>query len=116
MTRIENDLTRDPQPAIIIAGPRTGGTFLAHGLSNHPQVYCERQEIIHVNSSYRLVGLGLMPADILRIVWGQSGYLVSACKLQYSQAGYPGIWELILVMVHHVPDIIELDVCWSVHL
>ena len=96
MTKVENDTTRDPAPAVIIAGPRTGGTFLAHGLSNHPDVYCERQEVLHLGSSYRMIEAGLSSLDILKIVWGQSGYLVSACKLQYSQAGYGGIWEHIL--------------------
>ena len=81
MTKVENDTTRDPTPAIIIAGPHTGGTFLAHGLSNHPDVYCERQEVLHLGSSYRMIEAGLSSLDILKIVWGQTGYLVSACKL-----------------------------------
>ena len=95
MTKVENDTTRDPTPAIIVAGPRTGGTFLAHGLSNHPQVYCERQEVMHVDSSYRQVYPPPKFVTILEMVWGETGYLVAACKLQYSQAGYAGVWDYI---------------------
>lgn len=96
MPTVENDLTRDPRPAVIIAGPRTGGTFLAHGLSNHPDVYCERQEVMHIKSSYRTPVVTLSAEDILNVIWGQTGYLVAACKLQYAQAGYPGAWDLML--------------------
>ena len=93
MARIENDTTRDPIPFVIIAGPRTGGTFLAHGLSNHPDIYCERQEVIHVNSSYRMASAHLTPVNILDIVLGQNGYRSAGCKLQYSQAGYQHVWK-----------------------
>ena len=95
MSKVENDTTRGPIPAVIIAGPRTGGTFLAHGLSNHPQVYCERQEVMHVDSSYRMAKPDLLFPTILEMVWGETGYLIAACKLQYSQAGYAGVWEYI---------------------
>lgn len=102
MTRVENDTTRDPMPVVIIAGPRSGGTSLAHGLSNHPDVYCERQEVMHIQSSYRQAAPALKSAEILDIVWGQSGYTVAACKLQYSQAGYIGVWGLITEREAHI--------------
>ena len=105
MPRVENDLTRDPRAAVIIAGPRAGSTFLAHCLSNHSDVYCERQEVMHVQSSYRRASIELTPRDILEIVFGQSGHVVAACKLQYSQALYPGAWDCI---AEHKASIIHL--------
>jgi LPS sulfotransferase NodH len=95
MAKVQNDLTRDPMPALILAGPRSGGTFLAHGLSNHPDIYCERQEVMHIDSSYRMAVPSLKAAEILEIVWGQPGYTVAACRLQYSQADYGRVWPLV---------------------
>lgn len=93
--KVQNDLTWNLVKVVVLTGPRTGGTFLAHCLSNHPDVYCERQEVMHTNSSYRRGSAVLTPVQILDIIFGQSGYIAAACKLQYSQAGYSGIWEYL---------------------
>jgi len=80
---IENDLTREPQPFIIIAGARCGGTILTHSLDSHPLVYCARGEPWHNQSKWRQ--LGLSRGQILTLLLNQTGYLVSGFKIQANQ-------------------------------
>ena len=51
MPKVENDETKYlARPAVLIASVRSGGTFLAHCLSNHPQIFCDRGESLHYRS------------------------------------------------------------------
>ena len=104
MAKLENDLTRNPTPALIVAGPRSGGTFLAHCLSNHPDIYCERQEVLHESSAFFRVGKWMKPHHVLQIVWGHSGYEAACCRVQYAQLSAPGLWDLVqqhkAVLIH----------------
>lgn len=81
-----------PRPAVILAGPRTGGTFLSSCLSNHPGIFCTRGEPFHRGSRWGLVD---NQADRLRIIWGQSHYQVAACKLMHNHAMRDDVWQCI---------------------
>ena len=80
---IENDLTREPQPFIIIAGARCGGTVLTHALDSHPLVYCARGEPWHNQSKWSQ--LGLSKGQILTLLLNQTGYWSSGFKVQANQ-------------------------------
>lgn len=94
---VENNPTRRlARPAVIIANVRTGGTFLAHCLSNHPQIYCDRDEPLHATGIWRRVFGIIRPHVILSIILHQEGYLASMCKLQYGQSRYFGVWDYLM--------------------
>lgn len=92
----DNDQTKNmAQGALIIASIRSGGTFLAHCLSNHSQIYCDRAESLHHLS----VWCSTIKPDrrhLLAALLNQSGYQVSMCKLVYTQAFRGEIWEWII--------------------
>ena len=76
-----------PAPAIIIAHRRSGGTFLAHCLSTHPQVYCDRGEPLHRHSPI-MKAMWYMAGrrdavEALRLVWGMEHYDVAMCKVNW---------------------------------
>ena len=103
--RAENDPTLNmAQPALIITAPRTGATFLAHCLSNHSQVFCDRGEPLHHNSPWgrHLPGQHLAFIECLTHM---VGYRVSMCKLLYRQAFDPGVWPYL---VSRQPRVIHL--------
>lgn len=78
MTKQENDLTRDPDKLLVLAGVRTGGTFLAHALDSHPQIFFVRGEPLHHGSIWaRFLG----EQERLKLIFSQTGYLVAGCKL-----------------------------------
>lgn len=82
----ENDETRGTaRPAVIIANIRSGGTFLAHCLSNHPQVFCDRSEGLHHQSIWH-AHLSTDRPEVLWVLTHQPGYQVSMVKLTYFQA------------------------------
>jgi hypothetical protein len=83
-------------PAIIAAGLRTGGTFLSHALSNHPQIFCDRGEPLHRHSPWCELRVG--HGHILRGLLTQEGYSASLCKLQYDQLYYEHVREVLLDM------------------
>jgi lambda repressor-like predicted transcriptional regulator len=94
----ENDQTQDmARPAIILAAIRSGGTFLAHCLSNHPLIFCDRGEALH-NRSVWCRTLHPDRRKLLAALWNQTGYQVSACKLTYAHAFKKGsgLWEQIV--------------------
>lgn len=92
----ENDQTRDiATPAVIVAALRSGGTFLAHCLSNHPQVFCDRGEPLH-NGSVWCSTLHPSRKALLSALLNQTGYRVSMCKLTYGQAFMREIWPFLL--------------------
>lgn len=91
----ENDLTRAiAKPAVIIAGVRSGGTYLAHCLSNHPQVFCDRGESLHHDSLWHR-HLKVESAKLLHCLLHMQGYHVSMCKLTYNQAFGSATWRYL---------------------
>lgn len=92
--RVDNDRTKNlATPFLILAHVRTGGTLLAHALSNHPQVYCDRGETLHHLSAWRLADV---PAEtVLRVIWNQDGYHAAGFRAIYRQAFHPQVWSLI---------------------
>jgi len=102
--RIDNDRTKGlAAPFVILAHVRTGGTFMAHALSNHPQVYCDRGETLHHLSAWRQAGVDV--GAILATIWGQAGYHAAGFRAIYRQAFHPKVWPLIL---SRKPKIIHL--------
>lgn len=88
----ENDKTQGmAEGAVIIAAIRSGGTFLSHCLSNHPQVYCARGEPLHHHSVW-VRTLHPDRRELLAAMLNQTGYKVSMCKLTYAQATNRAIW------------------------
>lgn len=83
MAKIENDLTRNSRPAIIVAGPRTGGTFLTHCLDAHPEMRWERGEPLHPQRRFKL--LGLSDAQIVGLLFETPGYHVSGFRALYGE-------------------------------
>ncbi|HUW30359.1 MAG TPA: hypothetical protein VM223_01970 [Planctomycetota bacterium] len=95
MPKVENDETKYlARPAVIIASVRSGGTFLAHCLSNHPQIFCDRGESLHYRSLWH-TQLTLDRAKLLFCLTHMQGYQVSMCKLIYQQAFLREVWDYI---------------------
>jgi len=104
MTRIDNDETKGlARPFLILAHVRTGGTFLAHALSNHPDVFCDRGETLHHLSSWRQAGIGAV--RLARAMWTMDGYQAAGFRAIYRQAFHEKVWPVI---VEHKPHIIHL--------
>jgi hypothetical protein len=80
--------------AVIVAPVRSGGTFLAHCLSNHPDVYCDRGEPLRAAGVWRPYA-EMDRALLLDVMTQQTGYLVSMCKLTYDQAWGEDVWAWI---------------------
>jgi len=81
-------------PAVIIVGWRCGGTFLTHCLSNHPDIFCARGEVLHSKTVWRKTTRGLLQTLICTL--GQPHYKISMCKLTYHQAFCDEIWPYLL--------------------
>lgn len=91
----ENDPTKNlARPALVIAGVRSGGTYLAHCLSNHPQVFCDRGESLHHDSLWHR-HLKVNNGQLLYCLLHMQGYHVSMCKLTYNQAFAGDAWQFI---------------------
>lgn len=86
-----------PRQAVIVANVRSGGTFLAHCLSNHEDVYCARGEVMHSRGIWRQCIPG-EPATLLRCVLNQEHYAVCVCKLTYTQAFHKTVWPYLAEM------------------
>jgi hypothetical protein len=101
----ENNQTRDiAAPVVIVAAIRSGGTFLAHCLSNHTSIFCDRGEPLH----YRSVWCNALHPNrrhLLAALLNQTGYQVSMCKLTYMQALHRDIWPWLEA---HRPRVIWL--------
>jgi len=87
--------------AVIIANKRTGGTFLSWCLSNHPNIHCERGEILHPRHPMRayMVGSNL---EWIKMILSAQFYQVSMCKLVYDQALVPDIWNYLCEIQPHI--------------
>jgi len=84
MPKIDNDPTkRIAKPFIILANVRTGGTFLAHCLSNHPEIHCDRGETIHHGSIWRKRATATPFADLFYLLLRQEGYHASGFRMIY---------------------------------
>lgn len=88
------DTTGQARPAILIAGPRTGGTFLCCCLSNHPQVFCTRGEPLHWGSRWlHAVSDWKVRFDLLM---RQPFYEVSMFKaMDHDIFAHPELWEFL---------------------
>lgn len=84
-----------PRQAVIVANVRSGGTFLAHCLSNHEDVHCDRGEVMHSRGIWRQCIPG-DPALVLRCALNQDHYAVCACKLTYTQAFHKTVWPYLV--------------------
>lgn len=73
------------EKAVIIGANRTGGTFLACCLSNHPDIHCPRGEIFSKEAPWQQ-RLNLGHAELLDFVLSETFYQVSMCRLTYIQA------------------------------
>jgi len=92
---VENDETKHiARPAVIVASIRSGGTFLAHCLSNHPQIFCDRGESLHHTSLWHS-HLTTNRAKVLFCLTHMHGYQVSMVKLLYQQAFLVEVWDYI---------------------
>lgn len=94
MSDLGIDDTGRPRPAIVIAGPRTGGTFLCCCLSNHPQIFCTRGEPLHWGSRW----LHAVPDLKVRcdLLMQQPFYEVSMFKaMDHDVFGHPEVWEFL---------------------
>jgi hypothetical protein len=101
----ENDPTKYlARSAVVIAGVRAGGTFLAHCLSNHRQIFCDRAESLHHSSVWHR---NIKPYNphLLHCLLHMQGYHVSMCKLTHGQAFGQHVWKYIKT---HKPAIIWL--------
>lgn len=84
MPKIDNDETKNiATPFLLIASKRSGGTYLAHCLSNHPQVFCDRGESMHHLSWWRK---HLEPLGVFDLLTNQEGYKSSGFRMVYGQA------------------------------
>jgi LPS sulfotransferase NodH len=100
--QIENDETKFvARPAVIIASVRSGGTFLAHCLSNHPQIFCDRGESLHYRSMWH-THLTTNRAELIYCLTHMQGYRVSMCKLTYQQAFLSEVWQYVAELAHVV--------------
>jgi len=80
-------------PALLIAGVRTGGTFLSVALSNHPQIFCARGEPFHRRSLWK----SAIPDEAARLelLWNQQGYVISMFKISVADVRKPSRWSAI---------------------
>lgn len=80
--------------AILWTERRTGGTFLASCLSNHPQVFFTRGEPLHPDDPW----MAGVPDEVMRlqIITSQPHYDVAGCKLFRNHALRPDVWEWLL--------------------
>lgn len=93
--RIDNDATKGlAVPFVILAHVRTGGTFAAHALSNHPEIYCDRGETLHHLSAWRQAKVPV--GQILATIWHQDGYHAAGFRAIYRQAFHAEVWPRIL--------------------
>ena len=74
------------RPAILIAHTRSGGTFLAHCLSTHPDIFCPRGEPLLTSHSWRQSLPSHIPSSaILGCILHAFHYEVGMCRITYVQ-------------------------------
>lgn len=82
------------QPAIVIAHTRSGGCWLMHCLSSHPDISCPRGEPLLPASNYRRAFPKATDTDILTCVGNPEQYRIGIAKVTYNQLT-PGIEKWI---------------------
>jgi hypothetical protein len=107
-TRNRYNFMNIASPAIIIAGVRTGGTYLAHCLSNHPRIFCDRGEAL--NGRNKWFRLCKNQVRVLDCLIHQPFYHVSMCKLTYAQALNKAVWRYIVTKRPHVIHLVRQNV------
>jgi len=80
-------------PAVIITLQRTGGSWLAGCLSNHPDIFCTRGEPLATRSKWARVA----PDETARLdlILSQQYYDVAMCKLINNHAFRPATWKYL---------------------
>jgi len=78
------------QPFLIVASQRSGGTFLAHALSNHPQVFCDRGESLHGRGVWHRVTT-MSNEQIIEAMFSQQFYHASGFKLNWPGRDWDGL-------------------------
>ena len=80
-------------PAVIITLQRTGGSWLAGCLSNHPNIFCTRGEPMATRSKWA----GVAPDETARLdlILSQQYYDVAMCKLINNHAFRPAVWKYL---------------------
>jgi len=80
-------------PAVIITLQRTGGSWLAGCLSNHPDIFCTRGEPL----ANRSLWAGAAPDDVARLdlILRQQYYKIAMCKLINNHAFRPPVWKYL---------------------
>jgi len=107
--KLDNDPTKTAaQPFLIVAGVRCGGTYLAHCLSNHPSVFCDRGESMHAHSLWRQNKVDAQ--TLLHILTHQEGYKASGFRMVHSQAFSKHIWRSIVEMKQKVIHLVRDNV------
>lgn len=71
---------------VIITWQRTGGTFLSHCLSRHPDVYCYREEVLWRKDSPRSLFPKADFLDLIRLFIEQPGWGAQGAKIIYGHA------------------------------
>lgn len=82
-----------PDKAVIVTLQRTGGTFLAGCLSNHPDIFCDRGEPLAERSQWAVAA----PDEVARLdlILSLQYYRVAMCKLINSHAFRPRVWSYL---------------------
>lgn len=124
MKRIDNDPTKSiAKPFVLVAHVRSGGTFLAHCLSNHAEIHCDRGESLHHLSLWRRQLPHVKVNHMLHILLSQEGYLASGCRLNYGQAFHQTAWRYLtkrkipiihLIRENHLRQGISFAYHWAV--
>lgn len=91
-----------PQPALLVADSRTGGTMLASALDSHPQIGFERGQILHKRSAW--LAQGLTPDQCAAIAWSRPGYHAAGFRVVYG--GFDRLSDDVLR--HYQPRVIWL--------
>lgn len=99
-------LVRRPAlPGVILFIPRSGSTFLAHCLSNHPEIYCSRREPLGKYSPERALGM-TNNAKIVKLELTRLNYTAVLTKLRLRDARLP---EVAAMLKHIKAKIIYIE-------
>jgi len=79
-----------PRPFVLYSYIRTGGTFLAHCLDSHPDIFMPRHEPFRAEEHT----MRRVEGDLMGLYWEQPGYVATGCKVTYSQAT-PEMWHYL---------------------
>jgi hypothetical protein len=72
-------------PMLVVAGWRTGGTYLCSCLDSHPDIACVRDEPLNPKSPWQYYIGEDKVLQIITLLWEQVGYRVNGFKATYWQ-------------------------------